>query len=192
MLSYKIFAFLALTALAGCAHHVPKEPPAPPASAPEAKAVPEKPVSTQPRFSLDLSNGWEHVATKTFKPKLDEMQLIALFENDVAEDVSAVTGVLAAPLSEAESETFLDDIRSAAKDREDAYLVKERKLKLGETAAYEFLDVRNTPDGPRATVSVALAAWRLGYLVTCFSGMETAQATVPVCVRFVESFRVKE
>lgn len=181
--------FVIAAASAGCSRPPVKQP-APPVAAPEAKveapAPAPKPTAS---FTLDLSGGWQPLVRRPFDPDDNELQLIAVFENEVAEDVTIMAGVQAVALDASEADTFRSDIRDLALEREDSYLVKERSFKLGDLDAWEFMDVRMTEHGPKAAVSVAVTDGKVGYVVACGGDMKDSQAFVPVCRKIVESFR---
>ena len=170
------------------------------AKAPETAAKPEPPKfevvklkkAAPPPFTLEATDGWSLVNYAELAPDENEPQLIAIFENDLDEETSIRSAVIAANLTTEEASTFLDDVRAQAHGRETAKVLKERVIRLDGIRAYEFLEARITASGPQIYVTLAVTNDKLGFVITCGGSMEDAERVLSVCADFVEGFRIRK
>lgn len=190
-----VVAFAALTL--GChkhptAHLVAKTP--------EVAAEPEPPkfevvkpkAVVPPPFTLQSMDGWSLVNYTALPPDEKESQVIAIFENDLDEELSVRAAVIASNLNEEEASSFLDEIRELAHSRDNAKVLKERIIRLDGVRAYEFLEARITSAGPQIFVTLATTNGKLGFVMSCGGSMEEAERVLPVCADFVEGFRIRK
>jgi len=190
-----VIAALSALSLVGCAKQstaplvakpVPNQP-----DPPKFNVVkPEKPSKPAPPFKLEAVDGWNLVNYVALTPDAKEPQLVAIFERDLDEEVSVRAGIIAGNLSEDDADSFLDDVRVSAHNRDDAKVLKERIFKLGELRAYEMIEGRMTGHGPQIHVTLAVSDGKVGYVVSCGGNFEDAERVLPVCAEFVEGFRV--
>lgn len=190
----KFLALALALSFLGCAKHSSAPLVATPPSQPEPPkfnaAKPEKPSKPSPPFTISARDGWSLVNYVPLKPEDKSPQLIAIFENDLDEEVSVRAGIIAGNLPDDEVDSYLDDIRASAHDRENAKVLKERIFKLGTLRAYEFIEGRVTSAGPQIFVSLAVADGKVGYMVSCGGELPVAERILPVCAEFVEGFRI--
>lgn len=163
----------------------PREPVAPSAVELAAKPAPAKPA---PSYTLALTNGWSLVHSEPLEG--DEPMLLAVYENELDEEVTLVGGVIGIPLTPEQADSFYEQMRDGAHEQEGVRIVKERMVKVGGVPAYEYAAVVATRGGPMAHVGLVATNGKVGYLVRCGGPLDAAQIVLPACSKFVESFRV--
>lgn len=188
---YAIVAAVAALTLIGCAKQQPAPIPVGPQAAPKATPKADKPAAP---YTVTASNGWQLVSTTSLKPG-ENAQILAIYENelgrtDTEEKISARAGLVAGNLTEADAETWYDDIRSTAHNRPNSRVLKERMVKLGDLPAYEWLDIRAEGDNAIVDVGVTVTNGKVGYVFNCGSSAEYAEQSVPACVELIESLRI--
>lgn len=187
----KFFAFAALVAMSllGCKASAP--PPATPAAEAPAQKVAtplKKPAKPAAPYTVALEDGWKLVNSEPLAG--DEPMLIAIYENELDEELTLVGAVIGVNLDDERAESFYEDMREGAHTQENMRVMKERMVKLDGRPAYEVAVVQATDAGLAAAVMVAVQDGKVGYLVRCGGPLEAAKVVVPACAKFVESFRV--